>query len=164
MSQRSTYKKAFIQIINLWKKSEKVKEFVFGERLARIATELLGTRGVRIYHDQALYTEPGGGFTPWHSDQFYWPFASDRCCTVWIPLQDTPVEMGPLAFSSGSHRAKFGRDLNISDESEDRIGSALDKGGYTYVQKAFDQGRSASITDGRSTAPRGIEPNVHGEQ
>jgi hypothetical protein len=62
--QRSTYKKAFIQIINLWKKSEKVKEFVFGERLARIATELLGTRGVRIYHDQALYKEPGGGFTP----------------------------------------------------------------------------------------------------
>ena len=121
MSLRSTYKKGFIQIINLWKKSEKVKEFVFGERLARIATELLGTRGVRIYHDQAIYKEPGSGFTSWHSDQFYWPFASDRCCTVWIPLQDTPVEMGPLAFSSGSHRTKFGRDLNISDESEDRV-------------------------------------------
>ncbi len=39
-------------------------------------------RGVRLYHHQALYKEPSGGVTPWHADQYYWPLASDRCCTV----------------------------------------------------------------------------------
>ena len=140
MSKRTTYKKAFIQIINLWKKSEVVKEFAFGKRLARIASELMGVHGVRIYHDQALYKEPGGGFTPWHADQFYWPFASEKCCTVWVPLQDTPLEMGPLAFSKGSHRFEFGRNMNISDESEEKIQAALDGENYPYVQEGFELG------------------------
>ena len=99
MEERSTYKKAFIQIGNLWRNSDLVKEFVFGKRLPRVASELMGTRGVRMYHDQALYKEAGGGFTPWHADQFYWPLATEKCCTVWIPLQKTPLEMGPMAFA-----------------------------------------------------------------
>ena len=78
MEQRDTYGKAFLQIMNIWTKSEEVKRFVFGKRLARIATELMGTRGVRMYHDQALFKEPGGGFTPWHADQYYCPLASGQ--------------------------------------------------------------------------------------
>src|ERR1700677_4909113 len=54
LEQRTTYGKAFLQIGNLWQKSEIVKEFVFGQRLARIATALLRTEGVRMYHDQPL--------------------------------------------------------------------------------------------------------------
>ncbi len=46
-----------------------MRKFVFGTRLARIAAELMGVRGVRIYHDQALCKLPGGGPTPWHADQ-----------------------------------------------------------------------------------------------
>jgi hypothetical protein len=33
--------------------------------------------------------------------------------------------MGPVAFSIGSHRADFGRELPISDESEAKIAKAL---------------------------------------
>ncbi|MBV8707803.1 MAG: hypothetical protein JO028_11490, partial [Acidobacteriaceae bacterium] len=61
MEQRTVYEKAFLQIMNLWTKSEEVKQFVMGKRLARIAAELMGCRGVRMYHDQALYKEAGGG-------------------------------------------------------------------------------------------------------
>lgn len=43
--------------------------------------------GVRLYADQALYKEPRGGYTPWHCDAFYWPLASDKAVTAWIPLQ-----------------------------------------------------------------------------
>jgi ectoine hydroxylase-related dioxygenase (phytanoyl-CoA dioxygenase family) len=74
--------------------------------------------GVRLYHDQALFKEPGGGFTPWHVDQQYWPMASERSVTAWIPLQATPAAMGPLEFAVGSQRTTFGRDLAISDDSE----------------------------------------------
>ncbi len=70
MEERSTYGKAFLQVMNIWKQNEVVREFVFGRRLARIASDLMQTQGVRMYHDQALYKEAGGGYTPWHVDQY----------------------------------------------------------------------------------------------
>jgi hypothetical protein len=140
LSQRSTYDKAFLQVANIWRQSNIVKELVFSRRLARIATELLGSNGVRLYHDQALYKEPGGGITPWHVDQYYWPLASPATVTAWIPLQDTPVDMGPLSFASGSHRFPFLRDLSISDASEQVIQEAMDRERYPYVERPFELG------------------------
>lgn len=139
MEQRDTYGKAFIQIINLWRKSEIIRQFIFSKRLGRIATELLGTSGVRMYHDQALYKEPSGGHTPWHADQYYWPLSNDNCVTAWIPLQAVPQEMGPLAFSAGSHRFEFGRDLVISDESEQTLSQWL-KDKAKMIDEPFDLG------------------------
>jgi len=138
LEQRSTYGKAFLQIMNLWTRSEEVKEFVFGKRLARIAAELIGATGVRIYHDQALYKEAGGGITPWHADQYYWPVSSDKMVTAWVPLQETPREMGPLAFCEKSHRFQIGRDLEISDESEMTLKQALSS--FNLEESSFDLG------------------------
>jgi len=115
MEQRNTYQKAFLQISNIWAKSDSVKAFVFSPKLARIAAELMEVSGVRMYHDQALYKEAGGGITPWHADQYYWPVSNDHSITAWIPLQATPLEMGPLAFARKTHRMAFGRDLEISE-------------------------------------------------
>ncbi|KAL3141331.1 hypothetical protein ABBQ32_004915 [Trebouxia sp. C0010 RCD-2024] len=81
------YQQAFTQVQNLWQKNDRVLEFVRGQRLARIAAELMGVEGVRFYADQALNKEPHGGYTPWHCDAFYWPLASDKAVTAWIPLQ-----------------------------------------------------------------------------
>ncbi len=125
IEQRTVYGKAFLQIMNLWTNSKEVKEFVFGKRLARIAAELTGSTGVRIYHDQALYKEAGGGITPWHADQYYWPVSSDKVATAWVPLQDTPQVMGPIVFCEKSHRLQIGRDLEISGESELRLKEVL---------------------------------------
>ena len=121
MEQRSTYQKAFLQVTNIWTKDDTVKAFSFAPKLARLAAELLEVSGVRMYHDQALYKEPGGGITPWHADQYYWPVSGDRTITAWIPLQETRAEMGPLAFARKTHRMAFGRDLEISDESDSAI-------------------------------------------
>lgn len=125
MEARTTYEKAFLQVTNLWTQSEAVRRFVASPRLARIATQLMGTSGVRLYHDQALYKEPGGGLTPWHVDQHYWPLERDHTCTAWIPLQDTALEMDPLAFSAGSHTLRSGREFEIGDEGERRISKVL---------------------------------------
>jgi ectoine hydroxylase-related dioxygenase (phytanoyl-CoA dioxygenase family) len=138
MEHRTTYGKAFLQIMNLWTKSEAVKEFVFGKRLARIAAELVGSTGVRLYHDQALYKEASGGITPWHADQYYWPVSSDKMVTAWVPLQSTPLEMGPLAFCERSHRFQIGRDLEISDESELTLKQALNS--FHMEESEFDLG------------------------
>ena len=140
LGQRDTYSKAFLQVGNIWTKNETVKEFCWGQRLARMAAELLGVKGVRMYHDQALYKESGGGVTPWHADQYYWPMSNANSVTAWIPLQATPMEMGPLAFAVGSHRFEAGRELGISDESEERIGRSMKEQNFPLDDTPFDLG------------------------
>lgn len=140
LTERDTYGKAFLQVSNLWQHSEMVREFVFSPRLAGIAADLLGVNSVRLYHDQALYKEPGGGITPWHADQYYWPLSSDRTITVWVPLQETPAEMGPLAFASGSHRLSHGRGLSISDESERVLQEVLAEQDFPLAQTPYQLG------------------------
>jgi ectoine hydroxylase-related dioxygenase (phytanoyl-CoA dioxygenase family) len=140
MEKRSTYQKAFLQITNLWPKSEIVKEFVFSKRMARIAAELMRVKGVRMYHDQALYKEPSGGITPWHADQYYWPLSNPNTVTAWIPLQATPMEMGPLGFAEKSQHMEFGRDLAISDTSEQQIQDAIKREGFVLQESPFDLG------------------------
>jgi len=140
IEERDTYGKAFLQVMNLWQDSEQVLEFVSSPRLAKIAAALLGVKSVRLYHDQALYKESGGGVTPWHADQYYWPFATDRCVTVWIPLQETPMEMGPLAFAAGSHTFEHGRNLPISDESERVLQDALGEQAFPEVVEPYELG------------------------
>lgn len=137
---RDTYGKAFIQVGNLWRLGEEARRLTFSRRLARIAAELLDTRGVRLWHDQALYKEPSGGFTPWHADQQYWPMASGLCATAWIPLHAVPLEQGPLSFGRGSHLKRIGRDLEISDESERVIREAVSREGIVEVAEPFAAG------------------------
>jgi ectoine hydroxylase-related dioxygenase (phytanoyl-CoA dioxygenase family) len=140
MEQRGTYAKAFIQVTNLWRDSAMAKTFSFNRRTARIACQLLGTRGVRMWHDQALYKEPGGGFTPWHADQYYWPMATAKCVTAWIPLQAVTMELGPLCFGKGSHRKRIGGDIAIGDKSEELIRQEVKRQGLVEVQEPFELG------------------------
>jgi ectoine hydroxylase-related dioxygenase (phytanoyl-CoA dioxygenase family) len=138
--KRTLYDQAFVQVMNIWTRNQNVRKLAFSKRLARIAAELMGTRGVRMWHDQALYKEPAGGFTPWHVDQHYWPMSGPNSITAWIPLQPVPIEMGPLCFGRGSHRKRVGRDLEISAESELQIRDAVRKAKIDEVQEPFDLG------------------------
>jgi ectoine hydroxylase-related dioxygenase (phytanoyl-CoA dioxygenase family) len=126
--------------MNLWEQSPLVGRFVMGQRLGQLAAELLEVDGVRLYHDQSLYKEPGGGITPAHADQYYWPLNSDRTVTAWVPLQAVPPAMGPLGFYAGSQSEAFGRDLGISDESEEKISANMARHGFAFSSGAFDLG------------------------
>ncbi len=137
---RDTYGKAFLQLFNLWLEDEEIKTFVFSKRLASIASQLMQVEGVRMYHDQALFKEAGGGITPWHADQYYWPLETDKTITAWIPLQPISLEMGPLEFSAGSHKIVEGRDLEISDESEAKIQQRLRVTDFQHIIEPFDMG------------------------
>jgi ectoine hydroxylase-related dioxygenase (phytanoyl-CoA dioxygenase family) len=118
LEERDTYGKAFLQIFNLWERDEAVRNFVLAKRFGGIAARLMGCESVRIYHDQALYKEPGGGFTPWHQDQYYWPLDTDNTITMWMPLVDVTEEMGIMKFASGSHIDGYVDKLGISDASQ----------------------------------------------
>lgn len=118
LEERDTYGKAFLQIQNLWEQDEAVRKFVLAQRFAHVAARLLGAEGVRIYHDQALFKEPGGGPTPWHQDQYYWPLDTEKTITMWMPLVNIPAEVGSMTFGSGTQHMGYLGNFKISDESE----------------------------------------------
>lgn len=141
LEERDTYGKAFLQIMNLWVNDKAVQKFVLAKRFAKVAAELMGVEAVRLYHDQALYKEGGGGHTPWHQDQYYWPLDTVNTVTMWMPLVDVPIEMGALTFASGSHKSGFMGSIEISDRSQSEYDMLVKEKGYpvrNQVMKAGD--------------------------
>ena len=133
LEERDTYGKAFLQITNLWARDARVRRFAMARRFAKVAAQLMGVRGVRLYHDQALFKEGGGGHTPWHQDQHYWPLLTDNTVTMWMPLVDVTADMGVMSFASGSHRQGYFGDLGISDASEAHFREFVREQGFPIV-------------------------------
>jgi len=136
LDSRDTYGKAFLKGMNLWPKDEGVRRFVLARRFGQIAADLLGVDGVRVYHDQALLKEPGGGITPWHQDQHYWPLDTDNTITMWMPLVDVTPEMGTMRFASGSHLDGYLGDMPIGDDSEQTFEEYIRSRGYRIAPGA----------------------------
>jgi ectoine hydroxylase-related dioxygenase (phytanoyl-CoA dioxygenase family) len=129
MEERDTYGRAFLQSFNLWRVDPVVSDFVRSPRFASVAATLLGCRGVRLYHDQGLFKEPFGGPTPWHQDQYYWPFEEVPTITMWMPMVDVSAEIGTMTFASGSHLDRTLRGPGISDESQATFAAQLRNSG-----------------------------------
>ncbi len=124
LDQRDTYGKAFLQSFNLWRLDPVIAQFVLAPRFAQVAASLLGVDRVRLYHDQALCKEPGGGRTPWHQDQYYWPLDAPMI-TMWMPLVDVSAEVGSMTFADGSHHLGDLRGQPISDGSDDEFAAVI---------------------------------------
>ena len=133
LAERDTYGKAFIQIGNLWTKDDEISRFVLAKRFAKIAADLMGVDGVRIYHDQALFKEPGGGHTPWHQDQIYWPLDTNNTITMWMPLVPISEEVGSMTFASTSHKLGYINKLVISDESHKTLAQYIEGKGLETI-------------------------------
>jgi ectoine hydroxylase-related dioxygenase (phytanoyl-CoA dioxygenase family) len=123
--ERDTFGKAFLQAENLWEKSDAGRYFVFARRFARVAAQLMGVPAVRLYHDNILFKEAGGGPTPWHQDQHHWPIGSDNTLTLWMPMVDISADMGSLTFVDGTHKLGYLGHFNISDESQKVFGEMI---------------------------------------
>ena len=52
--ERTTYERAFIQVMNLWRDDATALRVVRSRRLASMAAALLEVDGVRLYHDQRI--------------------------------------------------------------------------------------------------------------
>jgi ectoine hydroxylase-related dioxygenase (phytanoyl-CoA dioxygenase family) len=135
------YSSLFTQVTNVWRLNERGRRFVFAKRFARVAAELMGVTGVRLYHDQALFKPAGGNATPWHQDQVYWPLDTVHTITLWMPLVNLTTDMGTMLFAAGSHQGGPLASLAISEESNRFIEDLIRGRGYpvaTYDLNAGD--------------------------
>ena len=140
LDQRDAFGKAFVQTLNLRYESEGVKTFVLAHRLAKIAADLNGVDAVRIFHEKALSKEPGGSHTHWHQDQYFWPLESSQVTSLWMPLIDMDLDMGPIRFASGSHNDGYLGHYGISDESQSVFDTVIQEKGFPVWQQAMKAG------------------------
>jgi len=96
--------KVFDQLINLWQTDKDVKEIMMDERLGKMAAQLAGVDGIRIWHDQALIKRPWANPTAWHLDTPFWSFSDRNAISIWVALDNATLENGCLFFIPGSHK------------------------------------------------------------
>ncbi|MHB8578263.1 MAG: phytanoyl-CoA dioxygenase family protein [Ignavibacteriaceae bacterium] len=97
------YGKVFDQVLNLWQTNEKVKQLMLDKRIGKMAADLAGWNGTRIWHDQALIKRPWANPTSWHLDTPFWSFHDRRALSIWVALDDATLENGCLYFIPGSN-------------------------------------------------------------
>jgi len=107
------YAKVFDQLLNLWQTNDAVKEMMIDERIGKMAAQLSGSGGIRIWHDQALIKRPWANPTAWHLDTPFWSFSDRRAISIWVALDDASLENGCLFFIPGSHKITSFSKINI---------------------------------------------------
>ncbi|KIM54501.1 hypothetical protein SCLCIDRAFT_31028 [Scleroderma citrinum Foug A] len=135
IDEEEDFQKAFRCTQNLWEVNNVVRLHVLSRRYAGIAAKLLGCRDVRVYHDLTFFKDGQGrgAPTPWHQDGYYWPLDTNKCITLWVPLIDCPLEMGPMSFVSGSHLTRNAEHLEISNASDEFINDMIEKENLTVT-------------------------------
>jgi ectoine hydroxylase-related dioxygenase (phytanoyl-CoA dioxygenase family) len=113
LAEKSRYEQSFIQCMNLWEDSPDVAPLTFHQRIGGAAAVLTGVPSVRLWHDQALYKEPGGRATDAHQDQPYWPILETDTITAWIPFDGSIAANGAMSYVPGSHLVGLRRFINI---------------------------------------------------
>jgi ectoine hydroxylase-related dioxygenase (phytanoyl-CoA dioxygenase family) len=80
------------------------RRFALESPAAQLAARVMGASRVHFFYDQLLVKEPGTAErTPWHQDQPYWAVSGAQVCSLWLPLDPVPAEIG-VEYVAGSHR------------------------------------------------------------
>lgn len=98
------FNNVFDQLLNLWQTNDRVKKLMLDQRIGKMAADLSGADGIRIWHDQALIKKPWANPTSWHLDTPFWSFSDRTALSIWIALDDATLENGCLFFIPGTHK------------------------------------------------------------
>ena len=136
LEDKSEYEQSFVQCQNLWEDNLQIRKLTFDQRICKMASELIGAKSIRLWHDQALVKESGGRETDPHHDQPYWPIKETNTITAWIPLCNVDESNGQLGFYPGSHKLKDQKFINIFsgkvDDEDFQEATSLEKNQIRY--------------------------------
>lgn len=92
--------------LGAWRITPGFHDILWNPAFVMAASQLLGGRSVRFWHDQLFY-KPAlhGGVVAWHQDYSYWTRTIPmHHLTCWIGLDDSTKRNGCLYYVPGSHR------------------------------------------------------------
>ncbi len=87
-----------------WQRIPEFSAFLHGSSVATVAGLAMGANRAQFFHEHVLVKEAGPArATPWHHDMPYYCVEGTQTVTVWVALDDVPLET-TLRFVAGSHR------------------------------------------------------------
>jgi ectoine hydroxylase-related dioxygenase (phytanoyl-CoA dioxygenase family) len=98
--------KVLFHALGAWRITPGFHDVLWNPRFLMAASQLLGNRAVRFWHDQ-LFCKPArhGGVVAWHQDYSYWIRSVPmQHLTCWCGLDDADTDNGCLYYVPKSHR------------------------------------------------------------
>ena len=91
--------------LGAWRITEGFHDVIWNPAFAMAASQLLGNKAVRFWHDQLFYKPAKhGGVVAWHQDYSYWTRTGPmQHLTCWVGLDDANTENGCLYYVPKSH-------------------------------------------------------------
>ena len=126
-NQEKEFGGAFYQALNIRFDSKEVENFCLSKRLGKIAADLMKVSAVRIFHEQAIFKNPGDTKSYWHQDQFFWPLDTNLHIGMWMPLIDCTKDMGIMRFVKNSHTMGDLMGISINEKSENHYDKIIDE-------------------------------------
>lgn len=97
--------KVLFHALGAWRITPGFHDVLWNPRFLMAASQLLGNRAVRFWHDQ-LFCKPArhGGVVAWHQDYSYWIRSVPmQHLTCWCGLDDADKDNGCLYYAPKSH-------------------------------------------------------------
>lgn len=124
---------------------QKLRALGWHPMIRETVKRLTNSKNIRLFADSLINKLPnmdaGKGNVGWHTDKAYWPTcSSNKLVTVWIPLQDCTIDMGPVVYIDGSHKWTFEGEMrdyfSFTSQDLDSFESYLKKKNYT-IEKSY---------------------------
>jgi ectoine hydroxylase-related dioxygenase (phytanoyl-CoA dioxygenase family) len=112
---------------NSWWLNKTIRSVALSPVLGEMASILMNTKEVRLWHDQAIWKPGQDGAAAaidvanvgWHQDYAHWQVSStSNMCTAFIVLQDTDLSNGGLRTIPSSHKWGLLTDANTFHEKD----------------------------------------------
>ena len=102
--EKTNNKELFYDDYCNWKRILEYKDFLFNSGIANMASQLMNSKKVNLFHEHVLIKESGSKKkTPWHQDQSYYCVEGRQNISFWIPLDKITKNTSP-EFIARSHK------------------------------------------------------------
>ncbi len=107
--------------LGAWRISKGFHDILWNPAVVIPASQLLGDKSVRFWHDQIFYKPAKhGGVVAWHQDYSYWTRTVPmNHLTCWFSLDDSSTNNGCLHYVPKSHKWGFLDKVNLGGSMDD---------------------------------------------